>query len=92
MIWVVLLLVFCKFCYYCILSVCCRDVFYEFVVNFMLLLMIFKDDFKILEMWYYRFFELIYFFFEREKKLRGKNNFLMFKIEIYNILIVNKMD
>lgn len=59
----------------------------------MLLLMIFKDDFKILEIWYYRFFELIYFFFwEREKKLRGKNDFLMFKIEIYNILIVNKFD
>lgn len=58
---------FVIFCYYCILSVCCRDVFYEFVVNFMLLLMIFKDDFKILKIWYYRFFELIYFFFERKK-------------------------
>lgn len=57
----------------------------------MLLLMIFKDDFKILEIWYYRFFELI-FFFERKKNLRGKNDFLMFKIEIYNILIVNKID
>lgn len=58
----------------------------------MLLLMIFKDDFKILEIWYYRFFELIYFFFLRKKNLRGKNDFLMFKIDIYNILIVNKID
>lgn len=58
----------------------------------MLLLMIFKDDFKILEIWYYRFFELIFFFFESKKNLKGKNDFLMFKIEIYNILIVNKID
>lgn len=59
----------------------------------MLLLMIFKDDFKILEIWYFRFFELNYYFFFGEKKnLRGKNDFLMFKIEIYNILIVNKID
>lgn len=32
------------------------------------------------------------FFFERKKNLRGKNDLLMFKIDTYNISIVNKID
>lgn len=77
---------------YCTPSVCCRDVLYEFAVNFTLSLMILKDDLKTLETWHYRFLEPIYLFFERKKNLRGKNDLLMFKIETYNISIVNKMD
>lgn len=81
-------------CYYCTPSVCCRDVLYEFAVNFTLSLMILKDDLKTLETWHYRFLEPFYFlfFWERKKNLRGKNDLLMFKIETYNISIVNKID
>lgn len=58
-------------CYYCTPSVCCRDVLYEFAVNFTLSLMILKDDLKTLKTWRYRFLEPIYFFL-REKKFKRK--------------------